>query len=90
MATKKKDPTAATKPRSKSTKIVAAAPVEPAVVISAPAEVPPVVEAAPPEAPAARPAPSHDAIAARASQIWSERGGSAFDNWLQAERELGA
>lgn len=99
MATKKKEPAAATKPRSKTTKsvTVAPAPVDTAlapaeglaVVDVAPPEAAPV-DVAPPEAPPARPAPSHDAIAARASQIWSERGGSAFDNWIQAERELGA
>lgn len=32
--------------------------------------------------------PSHDAIARRAFEIFRERGGSAFENWLQAEREL--
>lgn len=32
----------------------------------------------------------HDAIAQRAHEIHRARGGTAFDNWLQAERELGA
>lgn len=36
----------------------------------------------------ARAAPSHAAIAARAHQIHLEMGGSAIENWLQAEREL--
>lgn len=42
---------------------------------------------APAEAPATV-APTHDAIRARAFAIWKERGGSAVENWLQAEAEL--
>jgi len=38
--------------------------------------------------PAARRKPTHAEIAARASEIWREKGGSALENWLQAEREL--
>jgi hypothetical protein len=41
---------------------------------------------------AAAPAPrvvSHDQIAVRAYEIWaSGQGGSEFDNWVRAEREL--
>lgn len=44
----------------------------------------PVVEV---DAPATA-APTHEAIAARAYAIWQARGGSAFENWLEAEREL--
>ena len=29
-------------------------------------------------------------IAARAAEIWRETGGAPFDNWIRAERELGA
>ncbi|MES2640373.1 MAG: hypothetical protein V4850_12850 [Myxococcota bacterium] len=32
----------------------------------------------------------HDAIARRAQEIHNTRGGTAFDNWIEAERELGA
>lgn len=32
--------------------------------------------------------PTHQQIAARAREIWRERGGSAFENWIQAERDL--
>lgn len=53
----------------------------------------PEVEASPPapaiEADAPAPAaPTHAAIAARAYAIWQARGGSALENWLEAEREL--
>ena len=34
--------------------------------------------------------PSRAAIAARAAEIWRETGGAPFDNWIRAERELGA
>ncbi len=43
-------------------------------------------EAAPKEP--ARRAPTHAEIAMRAHEIHRQRGGTAFDNWLQAEREL--
>ena len=37
----------------------------------------------------AKRAVSHDQIARRAYEIWSSgQGGSEFDNWLRAEREL--
>lgn len=32
--------------------------------------------------------PAHDAIARRAYEIFCERGGTAFDNWIEAERQL--
>jgi len=38
--------------------------------------------------PIARPAPSKEAIKQRAYEIFRERGGSSFDNWIAAEREL--
>jgi hypothetical protein len=38
--------------------------------------------------PARKPAITQDAIAERAYFIALERGGSQFDNWLQAEHEL--
>jgi hypothetical protein len=34
--------------------------------------------------------PSRGEIAARAAAIWRETGGAPFDNWIRAERELGA
>ena len=34
--------------------------------------------------------PSRHEIAARAAAIWRKKGGAPFDNWIQAERELGA
>jgi hypothetical protein len=38
---------------------------------------------------APKPSISHDQIARRAYEIWaSGQGGSAFDNWVRAEREL--
>ena len=44
---------------------------------------PPAAEAPPP-----KPAPSHDQIARRAYELYVARGGTAFDNWLEAERLL--
>jgi hypothetical protein len=49
--------------------------------------------AAPPsavEGSSAPPVPSREAIAQRAYEIWRAEGGHALDNWLRAERELGA
>lgn len=43
--------------------------------------------AAAPPAPAR---PSRDEIAAHAAALWRQNGGPAFDNWIRAERELGA
>jgi hypothetical protein len=40
--------------------------------------------------PARKPAVTPDMIAERAYFIALERGGSQFDNWLEAERELSA
>ena len=52
----------------------------------------PKVAAAPAAAPVARAAAkviTHDDIARRAYEIWaSGKGGSDFDNWTRAEREL--
>lgn len=32
--------------------------------------------------------PTHEQIAARAAEIWREHGGTPFENWIAAEREL--
>ncbi|MBM4367106.1 MAG: DUF2934 domain-containing protein [Deltaproteobacteria bacterium] len=51
-----------------------------------------VVEARPevvlPADPAPRARASHDEVARRAYEIWLARGGSAFENWVEAERQL--
>jgi hypothetical protein len=82
--------------------LAVAAPVAPAevaapVAAAAPAKAAPTapVEAAPAAPVEAAPAPvtaapSHADIARRAQDIYRARGGTAFDNWLQAERELRA
>lgn len=31
---------------------------------------------------------SHEEVARRAYEIWLARGGSAFENWVEAERQL--
>jgi len=52
----------------------------------------PLVAAALPEKAAARPHPSRDDIARRAYELYLARGasgGSATEDWLRAERELG-
>jgi hypothetical protein len=55
---------------------------------AAPAEATaPVEDLAQASAPAA---PLPEAIRARAYALWKERGGSAMENWLQAEAELRA
>jgi len=60
--------------------------------VAAPEVAAPVAAAA--EAPAGeaapKPEPSQEAIRARAFALWKERGGSAVENWLQAESELRA
>ena len=48
------------------------------------------VAAQPEILPSAPARPSRDAIAARAAALWRQHGGPAFDNWIRAERELGA
>jgi hypothetical protein len=46
-------------------------------------------QAAPPMTSSTRKTPSRDEIAQRAYFIWqSGKGGSEFDNWVRAEREL--
>lgn len=51
--------------------------------------IPPVVVTV--EAVPAPPAlPAREKVAARAAEIWRETGGAPFDNWIRAERELGA
>jgi hypothetical protein len=51
-------------------------------------EVAPPAAAAPEPVAVVRPAPSHDQIARRAYELYVARGGTAFDNWLEAERLL--
>jgi len=41
-----------------------------------------------PAAASDKPLPTHEEIAARAREIWREKGGTSFENWIQAEREL--
>jgi hypothetical protein len=92
MAVKKSVATTDVKPKSKRTKSAAPAEVvaEFAPVEVAPVEAAPSLPAVVEPAPIARAQPTHAAVSLRAAQIYSERGGSAFDNWIQAERELGA
>lgn len=52
----------------------------PAEAVAAPLEVVPPAPAR----------PSREEIAARAAALWRQHGGPAFDNWIRAERELGA
>ncbi len=101
MAARKKTdapPAAALVPTTPPVKITQRAKTPPAAPPAAPPLAPP---AAPPvAAPAATPlaaplepvrsAPTHDAIARRAYEIFCERGGTAFDNWIEAERQLRA
>lgn len=51
-------------------------------------EAKPTVAPTPKAAAAERREPTHQEIAARAREIWRESGGSAFENWIRAEREL--
>jgi hypothetical protein len=62
--------------------VAAAAPVVAVSVLSAP------VVAAPVES--ARPGADEARVRARAHAIFQQHGGSALDNWLRAEREIGA
>lgn len=73
---------AAKKPATPVVGLVVASPIVAAPVATAP------VAAAPVAIAPAKPVPSDDAIARRAHEIHLERGGNAFDNWLEAEREL--
>ncbi|MBM4393225.1 MAG: DUF2934 domain-containing protein [Deltaproteobacteria bacterium] len=41
-----------------------------------------------PADPTPRSRASHDEVARRAYEIWLTRGGSAFENWVEAERQL--
>jgi hypothetical protein len=62
------------------------------VVVEAPPVVevkPTVVEVTPVVVQAAPVVVSRDEVARRAYEIWKKHGGSAFDNWIAAERELG-
>lgn len=69
--------------------VVDAAPVADAAPL---VQVAAVVDAAPTAAapPVSQNVPSREQVADRAYAIWRARGGSSFENWLQAERELGA
>ncbi len=88
MASKKTDPSAepkkttkkAAEPKAKKAKKVA-----PAVAAAAPE-----VEARPEVVLPAdhQPRASHEEVARRAYEIWLARGGSAFENWVEAERQL--
>ena len=105
MAEKKKS-TSEARPRGKKAPaaveasapaLAVAAPVAPAevaapVAAAAPAKAAPAapLEAAPAAPAPVTAAPSHADIARRAQDIHRARGGTAFDNWLQAERELRA
>lgn len=62
--------------------VAAEAPATVAAVVPTPSESPAVAEAAAP------PAPSRDDVARRAYEIWLARGGPAFANWVEAERQL--
>lgn len=71
----------------KARKALAAAPVAeapPALPEPTPAEAAPVVDVPAP----AR--PTHADVARRAYELWLARGGDAFTNWIDAERQLGA
>ncbi len=82
MATKKSSGTPeAEKPAKKAAKKPASSKKPKAAVAeTAPASVAP---AAVPQARA-----GHDQVARRAYEIWLARGGSAFENWVEAERQL--
>jgi DNA-binding IclR family transcriptional regulator len=98
MAEKKKRPSTARARAVKPTddKVVApmaiASPAVAAVAEEAPAEVALAgleVDARPViRMPAPPPVVTHTMIAGRANELYRTRGGSAFDNWIQAEREL--
>ncbi|MBP9144655.1 MAG: hypothetical protein KBI44_09250 [Thermoanaerobaculia bacterium] len=67
----------------------ASAPRKKSAIAAKPRTLPPVVVAT--EAvPSPPKPPSRDRIAARAAEIWRETGGAPFENWIRAERELGA
>lgn len=57
-----------------------------------PAEASVSIEVATVEAPAPAPAPrrepTHAEVAQRAYELWLAHGGHAFENWLEAERQL--
>ena len=50
--------------------------------VVAPAVAPVMVEAVAPVT------PPYEAVAQRAYELWKARGGSAFENWIAAEKEL--
>ena len=69
---------------------VVAAPVAAAAVVAAPVAVAAVAVAPVAVAPVAVAAVDEALVRARAHAIFEQHGGSAFDNWLRAERESGA
>lgn len=90
MASKKPDPGVETKktakkaaePKAKKTKKAetpVAAPVAAPVAEARPEVVLPADH---------QPRASHEEVARRAYEIWLARGGSAFENWVEAERQL--
>lgn len=99
MATKKKGPAdaaatpaAEAAPKAKRTAKAARPPVAAADVAAPPeAAAPmaaPAVEPQPAPAPEPAPPPSRDEVARRAYELWLARGGSAFQNWVEAEKQL--
>ena len=77
----------------KSTPSTAAKKAAPVTAPAAVVEVTPVRNSAvPPKtitaAPARKAAPTYDAIALSAYYMWKKTGGSEFDNWIAAERQL--
>lgn len=83
----------------KARKALAAAPVAaapPALAAAPVAEAPPALpeptpaEAAPVVDVPAPARPTHADVARRAYELWLARGGDAFTNWIDAERQLGA
>ncbi len=84
MASKKTDPATepkktakkAAEPKAKKATKAKAPAAEPRPEVVLPADVQPRARA------------SHEEVARRAYEIWLARGGSAFENWVEAERQL--
>lgn len=88
MAEKKKTPAAPrarkpAAPRARAPKKAA----EAEALTLAPVEAAPLV-AAEPAVDVVSPTPDPAAVRELAYRLWQERGGSSFDNWLEAERRL--
>jgi len=96
MAEKKKRPSAARARAVKPTDDTVLAPAETTPAALAPETAPAEVALAGLEVdarpvirmPAPPPVVTHEMIAGRANELYRTRGGTAFDNWIQAEREL--